>query len=216
MQKERETSPIFAHANTHEFLVEAIENGAIERTLDSYRQVSRLQERKFRNLNILAIYLGSDASSQEIADIYPEIKDRRTIPNIVRKTLNDIWSLSSEDLRSRHPLESLEATKPLSLKSRMKMSQVRGGLSAKVYELLNEGASYEDIMMQTQTSPEQLTKVRHILKNWDGELPRRKPKSERLIDSLRIAESDAEIQAALDQINHRFYRAHAAQEPVVN
>src|SRR3989344_4002453 len=216
MQKERETSPIFAHANTHEFLVEAIEEGAIEKTLDMYRDATSLQDRKFRNLNILAIYLGSDASSQEIADIYPEIKDRRTIPNIVRRTLNDIWSLSSENLRSRYPLESLEAAKPLSIKSRIKMSQSRDGLPAKVYKLLNSGASYEDILSQTGVLVEELSKIRPLLKDWGAELPYRKSRSERLIDTLRNAESDVEIQTALNQINDRLYKTHLTLEvPVV-
>src|SRR3989344_3762652 len=216
MQKERETSPIFAHANTHEFLVEAIEEGAIEKTLDMYRDATSLQDRKFRNLNILAIYLGSDASSQEIADIYPEIKDRRTIPNIVRKTLNDIWSLSSEDLRSRYPLESLEAAKPLSIKSRIKMSQARSGLTLKIYELIGEGSSYENIITQTGATPEKLTKVRPVLKRWGAEIPHRKTKIERLIDVLNSSESDSEIQKVLDLINDRFYKVHLNLEtPVV-
>lgn len=211
MERDRDHPPIFAHPNTHDFLVEAIEDGAVGRTLDMYRQTVRLQDKKFRNLNILAIYLGSDASSQEIADIY-QIADRRTIPNIVRNTLKDIWSLSSEDLRLRYPLEGLEAAKPLSIKAQVKMSQSKNGLSARVYQLLNSGASYEDIKSQTGASVVELSKIRAVIKRWGIELPHRKSRSERLMDILRTAESDSEIQEALNQINESFYKAHTQQK----
>ena len=43
MQNERETSPIFAHPNTHEFLVSAIEDGALGEYIEARaRQVGLL------------------------------------------------------------------------------------------------------------------------------------------------------------------------------
>ena len=216
MERERNPSLIFAQPKTHEFLISAIEDGAIERTLEMYRQARRWRDKKFRDLNILATYLGGDASSDAIADTYPDISHRSTVPGIIRRTLKDVWSNTSDEIRSQFPLETLEAAKPLSLKSRMKMSKTRSGPSAIIYELINEGASYENILSRTGMTPDKLSKFRQVLTSWGAELPHRKSKTERLMDLLRSSENDAEIQAALDRINNSFYLAHLTQEvPVV-
>lgn len=216
MERERNPSLIFAHPQTHEFLLAAIEDGAIEKTLEMYRHASRWRDKKFRDLNILATYLGGDASSDEIANTYPDINHRSAVPKIVRRTLKDVWSNTSDEVRSQFPLETLEAAKPLSLESRMKMSKTRSGPSSTISNLINEGASYEDILSQTGMTPDKLSKFRHVLTSWGVELPHRKTKVERLMDILKLAESDAEIQTVLDQIKDSFYKANLTQEvPVV-
>lgn len=212
MEREREHSPIFAHPITHDFLVAAIEDDAIERTIETYRHARRWRDKKFRDLNILATYLGGDASSNEIANTYPDINHRSTVREIVSRTLKDVWANTSEDIRSQFPLETLEAAKPRSLKTRMKMSKTRSGPSSTIYELINEGASYEDILSQTSMTPDKLSRFRPVLKIWGLELPYRKTKAERLMDLLRSSEKDAEIQSALDQINNSFYKAHLTEE----
>ena len=215
MERERESSIVYAQPETHKFLKAAIKDGAIEKTLDELRASPRKNDRGFRDLNILGIYLETPATYREIADIYPRLNNRKVLRQSIDRALGSLWSNASYETRSTFPLSEIKIAKPRSLKSLERTSKSLGGKSFRVSQLLSEGATYKEIREKLELTDSQLTGARRTLKNWGQEVPhkfRAPSENKRIAKILETSESDSEIQRALNRIKRRLRQTLAQRE----
>ncbi|MCH7730485.1 hypothetical protein IID21_03025 [Patescibacteria group bacterium] len=172
MQRERECSIVYAHPETHKFLKAAIKDRAVERTLHEFRSPPRGENKKrFRDLNILGIYLETPATYREIADIYPRLNNKKVLRQSIDRALSSLWSNASDETRSTFPLSEIKIAKPRSLKSRERTSKSLGGESFRVSQLLSERLTYEEIKKKLKLTDKELTGTRRTLKKWGQEVP---------------------------------------------
>lgn len=119
------------------FLKDAFKEGAHRKMLQH-----TLQDPRFRQLMIGVVYndVGSTATLEELADKYGAFK--QSIADSNKRFLSNLWNNSSPTLQDRYSLnEILTARKPLSQRSREKLSLVGGGRSLKIREQVARGVT---------------------------------------------------------------------------
>ncbi len=205
MDREREKSIIYADPKTHEFLKTAIDDGAIDRTLEEIRH-SRFRETGLRNINIVGIYYASPAVYGDIAAIYPGFQSIQNTHKIIEKTTAKIWRNCSSEVRKEFPLTEIKIGKPFGRKVGEIFSKARSGRSYNVARFLEERgtATAEEIRQEFGLTGEQLGGVRRTLRRWGLEVPfgnmgKQMIENRRLEKVLQESNDDLEIQRALNK-----------------
>lgn len=218
MNREREKSIIYADPKTHEFLKTAIDDGAIDRTLEEIRH-SRFRETGFRNMNIVGIYYASPAVYRDIAAIYPGFQSRQNVRRRIERTIAKIWKNCSPEVQKEFPLTEIKVRKPFGRKTRERSSRAKGGPAYSVARFLEERgtATAEEIREKFELTSTQLNSVRGVLRGWGLEVPytnrgKQMIENRRLEKVLQKSSDDLEIQRALDKANFVFCRNQSQGE----
>jgi len=143
MEKERGSrEEIYTQPNTHRFLEAVIAEGVIGR-------VTKNGDVSPRDLNVTGTYLASPTTLGEIANIYPSFNTKQRTGQIVRGTARRFWENCSQETQDRFPWDEIDLVKPLTLKTRRRISVARGVESREIQKLLEEGCSVGEILEKT-------------------------------------------------------------------
>lgn len=206
----KEHSPqgeIYAQLNTYEFLKAVIADGAIGR-------VTKSGDVSPRDLNVTGIYLVSPATLEEISNIYPSFNTKQRTWQIVRSTTKKFWENCSQETQEKFPWDEIDFAKPRTLKTRQRMSAVRGGKSYEVARLLGEGYDIKKILEETGITKRQIATARRVLREQEGqkiEVPFIKAKTptenlEEFARELEEATDTNTIRQLLNEVTPGFYQ----------
>lgn len=204
-------SPDTGFSITREYFRTAIELGLDEDFLKTEKRQIR-RNAFVRGINITERYLETDATLEEIGRDLRVTRER--IRQIIGMTLSRLISATPEDLKGVFLRDGLETRKPLTLGSRIRISESGGGRTAKVLELLKEGKSLHEIK---ELGINDLSHVRMRLKAWGTEEQmvymtsyEVNPRITATIGNFQS--TDDEVQAALYQVRRGFYKTDAKKD----
>ena len=218
MSREHGEDARLPHPNAEEFLPAAIEDGAIGRALEEYRNTPRPRDSRFRNLNLAAIYFLTPANHPDIANIYPELNSNEAVRISVKKAISSLWSHTSPEIQQKFPLDEMRLAKPISIERRKKLSRYKSGLTASVADIAESGLTFEQIQETLGITRYRMNYAVRVLKRWGLEFPNlnkqlsQTEKNNQLEETLKNSDSDEEIQGALDQITRGFNNRQMHQE----
>lgn len=205
-------SPDTGFSITREYFRTAIELGLDRDFLNTEnRQIIRTAF--VRGINITERYLETDATLEEIGRDLRVSRER--IRQIIGMTLSRLISATPEDLKEVFLHDGLETRKPLTLGSRIRISESGGGRTTKVLELLKEGKSLHEI---EELGINNLSDVRMRLKAWGteeqiGYIKTSDEVNPRITATISNFQStDDEVQAALHQVRKGFYDTDAKKD----
>lgn len=197
--KSRKEIFTIAHQRKLEFLRERIKEGVNKILPDkpgnaSIDAWSRQRKVGFR-------YAFQDNTLEEIGRSYGITRQRAGQLN--EKFLPNIWHTASPKLRKKYPLETLPLSKPLTQRSREKLSESFGGSSFKIKKLLVERGMTDPVQIQAELgiSPETMRFSRKVLKEWGIELPRTYTNYMKLKEMIVKETDDEKLQKILDSLS---------------
>lgn len=194
--------------NTIVFLRTAIAEGAHLKRPDKTPE-----EAWVRQKNIVGIYFGSPAALEDLGRMYGVTRER--IRQLVKKSMEHLWLSCLPETQALFPFGELELRKPLTQKSRERISEAHGGKSVLINRELQAGKSIREIQKEKGISRQQIKGSRHVLREWSTAVPFfRTPHSQNLEleKNLKNAEKDQEKQEVLSQVKRRFYQDHVKGE----
>jgi hypothetical protein len=154
-----------------------------------------------RNLRMTYGYAFGDETLQDIGNNNNRIT-RETVRQIIKRTVKNLLIDSDEETRSRYRFESFDFAKPLTLASRQRLSEKRGGRSIKIAQMIEEGATLAELKQHLTTN--QIAYTRNTLKSWGYDLPRKLEPVEPVLprfEGLKNQDAtDQEIQVLLNKI----------------
>jgi len=158
-----------------------------------------------RNLGMVWDYVLGEETLKEIGRRNGNLT-REAARTIIKRAVRSLHEAADDPSRDRFPFESFDFAKPLTLGSRQRKSEARGGISLKIARRLDQGANLEELKKDYTTS--QLINARPVLKSWGYELGRKINLILPQFEGLRnLDATDEEIQSLLDKIrNHRQYQ----------
>jgi hypothetical protein len=158
-----------------------------------------------RNLRISYDYVLGEETHEEIGRRNGNLS-REAIRIIIKKTVMGLHEGTDEESRDRFPFESFDFAKPLTLASRQRSSEAKGGISFEIAGKIEQGATLKELKKDYITG--RLTKARPILKSWGYQLEKEiNPILPQFEGLKNLDATDEEIQSLLDKIrNHRQYQ----------
>lgn len=198
---------------TREYFRTAIELGFDKDFLNTENR-SIVRTAFVRGINITERYLETDATLEEIGRDLRVSRER--IRQIIGMTLSRLISATPEDLKEVFPRDGLETRKPLTLGSRMRISESGGGRATEALELLKKGKSLHEI--REELGINNLSDVRTRLKAWGteeqmGYIMTSYEVNLRITATISNFQStEGEVQAALDQVRRGFYNTDSKKD----
>ena len=191
--------------NILDFLAEATPTPTDLRTPWPPRQKNQTEKMRQRNFIIAGRFLGTDDPLEEIGNGYNLTRER--IRQIVKKVVEDLHKISIQEVQEAFPIESFDFDKSHTLEGRKRKSQVMGGRSFKVDQLVTQGKSAPEIRDTLGITSQSLYAARQTLKGWGIEVPTRKDIYHKKLEELQNPDlSDTEAQEILDAITRSGYR----------
>lgn len=177
------------------------------------------EEQWVRQKNIVGIYFGTPATLDEIGRQYGISSER--VRQIVEKGIMYLWRNCSPETQTLFPLQDivLHKRKPVTQRSRERMSQARGGIPLLLRDQVKSGKSYGEIR-KSGLSIEQIASARRVLQKWGiNGLPYENTtrytthsQNIELEKKLRKVEDDEEKQELLNQVKLGFHQKHSKGE----
>lgn len=157
----------------------------------------------FRQIMIGVVYndKGSSATVEELADKYRVTRQDISVLN--KSFLRNVWNNSSPELKERYPLEEiLTVRKPLSQRSREKISARQGGVSLRIKEQVEKGViDIDKISENIGISKKTIIHTRSTtLKDWGVDIPRKNLSYKEILRQLEEENDDGKIQQLLDKL----------------
>lgn len=191
--------------NTIAFIETAFAEGAHLKLPEGTKQKKRWE----RDVDITVVYLlNPDETLEDVGKIFGGIT-RGRIKQIKDKTMNTLWLNCSSETQTLFPLNELDLEKPLTQKSRERMSRSRGGISIFIRDHVASGKSVKQIRKEGRYSKQQLISARKTLKRWGvrdlGYVIIPASQNLDLEENLKKAATDQEKQKFLNQVKLNFY-----------
>ncbi|MBI4037936.1 hypothetical protein HY382_02735 [Candidatus Curtissbacteria bacterium] len=120
-----------------------------------------------RAWEIAGLYAGTDYTLDDIGKKYNLTRER--IRQIFKAGVTKIHDQSNWHIADKHPLETLNLHKPRPVKSRKEYSESRNGLSSKIAEEIEKGASLNEIEEKLKISVS--GRHRSVLSGWGVNIP---------------------------------------------
>ncbi len=190
--KEGAKSPAQLHAERQCFVQKAIGEGAHEAIRE-----------KTVNIGVAATF--GHSPLEEIGKSYDETRANASL--LYRAFIEELFENSSRQTRSFHTLKDLQAKKPISQKSRERKSEIQGGGTLGIRDLILRGArSVDELGKRSGLSRKKRKRIRNALKvlgGWGvdvsqfaGAVRKNKEKIEQLIEE----DDDRKTQKIMDEL----------------
>lgn len=187
--REREKLLARAHAERQCFVQKAIEEG-------SHTGIAE----KTVNIGVAAVFGPSPLA--EIGRSYDETRANASL--LYRGFIPELWNNSSEQTRSSHTLKDLQARKPISQRSRERLSESRGGKALRIRDMILSGArSVDELKKQSGLSKERIWAGLRTLERRGIDVSQffsTTRKNKEKIKQLIGEEDDKKIQRMLDEL----------------
>lgn len=121
-----------------------------------------------RDLGLTLVYLLNPDLNQEDTGKTYNVRSRQRVQQIIYQTVKDLWQNCSRPMQVFFPIEELILEKPLTQKTREKISLALGGISIKVRDKLMSGKSVEQI--ERELGALAVVHARKVLKGWGIEV----------------------------------------------
>lgn len=195
-----------AHQRKLEFLRERIKEGVSKILPGKPKKVSVDAWSRQRKVGFR--YAFQDKTLEEVGESYGITRERARQLN--EKFLPNIWHTASQRLKGEYPLETLPLAKPLTQRSREKLSESLGGSSFKVKKLLVERGMTDPVQIQAELgiSPQTMIFIRKVLKRWGIELPKIYTNYMELKKMIERETDDKKLQKILDSLSDGQIRGH--------
>ncbi len=201
MERERVIS---AHARiVQPFLKEAFKEGA-----HRIKPEHLTEDQWIRRKQIGILYGLTPADLEDLKSAYG-LNSRERVRQIYRDCLTDFWNNGSKEVQERHSLEDvLAARKPWSQKSRDKKSLSQGGVSFKIKEQVENGAtSIKQINANTGIPEKKISRYLSTkLKDLRENVSRKRVSYREVLAHLDKETDDKKIQKLLDGLPYYVMR----------
>lgn len=193
---------------TQRFIWIAISEGAYLKTPNSRYSLEQWQ----RDLRILAECTREDRTDQDIAE--ENGISRQAISQIKNITLLHLWRNSSSNTQELFPFEKLSLHKPVTITTRIKMSEIYGGITLRVRTLAQNSNSRAELVEKAEREGISRTKLRNALsrleKSWGIDMSHTRSERKHAEDEsrLRNAVTFKEKQQLLEKVTPSFYKTH--------
>lgn len=194
MAKEILTVRQTPHEKKMDWMEEAIQEGALSKL--PHRTT---QEQWEKQQDIGITYTFGDVTYEDLGRIHG--CTGKNIRQLNKKFVINLWENSSPPLQAQHPLAEIPFAKPLGQIFRERRSEVQGGFSLKVRDLVRKGITDPKQIKDTLgISTEALVGTRRILRGWGIDIPRTQSIKE-TFERIENEKDDKKLQELLDSFS---------------
>lgn len=159
-----------------------------------------------RNIAILYDYAFGEETLGQIGSRQENKITRSRVSQIVKKEAQGLLEGATEQSGGRFRLDKFDFGKPLTLLSRQRLSEVQGGISLEILRRIVSGEDLDYIKNGYKAS--QIRRTTIVLSGWGVTVPRKRESIFPRFEGLNNTDAtDEAMQALLDEVDHRAYKA---------
>lgn len=199
---ERESAIAKQEASKHKTIVQPFIKYAFKEGAHRIRPKYLSESQWNKQVMIGVVYndIGSTATIEELGDKYG--KTHQNISLLNKSFLRNLWNNCKPELQERYPLdEILTVRKPLSQRSKERLSALRGGKSLEIKKQVESGATnVDEISANTGILKGRIMESRKLLKHWgiNINVSREQSSYKEPLEQLDKETDDKKIQELLD------------------